>query len=176
MKQMNLRLLVFTVVMFTALITGRGVAYGQYANSQPVAQPPSDPGPDQYIEMLRKDVRSLRKQIVAANLDLTDDEAVKFWPIYDQYTADLRKINDTKVALIKDYARNYTTMTDEQAEAYVRGRAAVDESVNRLRLKYFPVFHRVLSGKTAATFFQIDWRISQMIDLQLASQMPLIQP
>ncbi len=176
MKQMNLRLLVFTVVMFTALITGRGVAYGQYANSQPVAQPPSDPGPDQYIEMLRKDVRSLRKQIVAANLDLTDDEAVKFWPIYDQYTTDLRKINDTKVALIKDYARNYTTMTDEQAEAYVRGRAAVDESVNRLRLKYFPVFHRVLSGKTAATFFQIDWRISQMIDLQLASQMPLIQP
>jgi hypothetical protein len=67
-------------------------------------------------------------------------------------------------------------MTDDQAEAYVRGRAAVDESVNRLRLKYFPVFHRVLSGKTAATFFQIEWRIGLMIDLQLASQMPLIQP
>jgi len=175
MKLMNLRLLVFTVVMFTTLITCRGVAYGQYANSQPVVQSPSDPGTDQYIEMLRKDVRSVRKQIVAANLDLTDDEAVKFWPIYDRYTADLGKINDTKVALIKDYARNYTTMTDGQAEAYVRGRAAVDESVNRLRLKYFPVFHRVLSGKTA-TFFQIDWRISLMIDLQLASQMPLIQP
>jgi hypothetical protein len=176
MKQMIFRWLVFTVVMFTALIAGSGVAYGQYASSQPVALPPSDPGTDQYIEMLRKDVRSLRKQIVAANLDLTDDEAVKFWPIYDQYTADLRKINDTKFALIKDYAQNYTTMTDEQAEAYVRGRAAVDESVNRLRLKYFPVFHRALSGKTAATFFQIEWRISLMIDLQLASQMPLIQP
>jgi hypothetical protein len=176
MKQMNLSPLVVTVVMFTVLIAGRGVAYGQDADSQPVAHPSSDPDTDQYIDMLRKDVRSLRKQIVAANLDLTDDEAVKFWPIYDQYTADLRKINDTKVALIKDYARNYTTMTDEQAEAYVRGRAAVDESVNRLRLKYFPVFHRVLSGKTAATFFQIEWRISLMIDLQLASQMPLIQP
>jgi len=173
---MNFRLLVFTVVMCTALITSRGVAYGQYANSQPVAQPTSDSSTDQYIEMLRKDVRSLRKQTVAANLDLTDDEAVKFWPIYDQYTADLGKINDTKVALIKDYARNYTTMTDEQAEAYVKGRAAVDESVNRLRLRYFPIFHRVLSGKTATTFFQIEWRLSLMIDLQLASQMPLIQP
>jgi hypothetical protein len=176
MIRMNLKMLVCTVVVFTALIAGPGVASGQHAASQPVAQSTSDASTDQYIEMLRKDVRSLRKQIVAANLDLTDAEAVKFWPIYDQYTADLGKINDTKVALIKDYARNYTTMTDEQAEAYVRGRAAVDESVNRLRLKYFPVFHRVLSGKTAATFFQIEWRISLMIDLQLASQMPLIQP
>jgi hypothetical protein len=174
--RMNLKLLICTAAIFTALIAAPGVSYGQDAATQPVAQPLSDPGTDQYIEMLRKDVRSLRKQIVAANLDLTDDEAVKFWPIYDKYTDDLRKINDTKVALVKDYARNYTTMTDEQAEAYVRGRAGVDESVNRLRLKYFPVFHRVLSGKTAATFFQIDWRISQMIDLQLASQMPLIQP
>jgi hypothetical protein len=101
---------------------------------------------------------------------------VKFWPIYDQYSADLGKINDTKVALIKGYARNYTTMTDEQAEAYVKGRAGIDESVNRLRVKYFPVFRRVLSGKAAATFFQIEWRLGLMIDLQLASQMPLIEP
>jgi len=177
MMRMNLKLLVCTAVVFTTFIAGRGMAYGQDAISQPVASSTADSSSaDQYIEMLRKDVRSLKKQIVAANLDLTDDEAVKFWPIYDQYTADLGKINDTKIALIKDYARNYTTMTDEQAEAYVRGRADVDQSVNRLRLKYFPAFHRVLPGKTAATFFQIEWRISLMIDLQLASQMPLIQP
>lgn len=176
MLRMILKLLICTAVVFTPLIAGPQVAYGQDAPSQPVAHSTSDASADQYIEMLRKDVRSLRKQIVAANLNLTDEEAVKFWPIYDQYTTDLAKINDTKVALIKEYARNYTSMTDEQAEAYVRGRAAVDESVTRLRLKYFPAFHRVLSGKTAATFFQIEWRISLMIDLQVASQMPLIQP
>ncbi len=174
--RMGLKLLIYTVVMLTTFIASRGSAYGQDTNFQSAVQPASDSDTDQYIELLRKDVRSLKKQVIAANLDLTDKEAEKFWPIYDQYTADLSRINDTKVALIKDYARNYTTMTDEQAEAYVRGRAAVDESVNRLRLKYFPVFHRVLSGKTAATFFQIEWRISLMIDLQLASQMPLIQP
>lgn len=139
MMRMNLKLLICTTVVFTALIAGPGVAYGQDATSQPVAQPTSDASTDQYIEMLRKDVRSLKKQVIAANLDLTDKEAEKFWPIYDQYTVELAKINDTKVALIKDYAQNYSSMTDEQAEAYVRGRAAVDESVNRLRLKYFPV-------------------------------------
>src|SRR5215470_3665022 len=171
----SLKLLVSTIVLLTGLFAGHGLAYGQYANSQPVAQPASDSDIDQYIDLLRKDIRSVKKQVIAANLDLSDDEAVKFWPIYDQYAADLAKINDTKAALIKDYAQNYTVMTDEQAEAYVKGRAAVDESVNHLRLKYFPAFRRVLSGKTAARFFQIEWRISLMIDLQLASQMPLIQ-
>ena len=171
----SLKLLVSTIVLLTGLFAGHGSAYGQDANLQPVAQPASDSDIDQYIDLLRKDVRSVKRQVIAANLDLTDDEAVKFWPIYDQYTAELAKINDTKFALIKDYAQNYETMTDEQAEAYVKGRAAVDESANRLRLKYFPVFRRVLSGKTAAKFFQIEWRISLVIDLQLASQMPLIQ-
>ena len=173
--RMMIKLLAPTLVMFIALIAGHRSAYGQDANSQPVLQPASDSDIDQYIDLLRKDVRSVKKQVIAANLDLTDDEAVKFWPIYDQYTKELAKINDTKAALIKDYAQNYTTMSDEQAEAYVKGRAAVDESVNRLRLKYFPAFRRVLSGKTTSKFFQIEWRIDMMIDLQLASQMPLIQ-
>ena len=172
---MNVKSLVSTIVMFTVLFVGHGLAYAQYTNSQPVARLTTDSDIDQYIDVLRKDVRSVKKQVIAANLDLTDDEAVKFWPIYGQYAAELAKINDTKIALIKDYAQNYTIMTDEQAEAYVKGRAAVDESVNHLRLKYFPLFRRVLSGKTTAKFFQIEWRISLMIDLELASQMPLIQ-
>ena len=172
--RMSLKSLLPTILVLTAILGGR-VSYCQDSTPEPAAQLVSDSASDQYIELLRKDVRSLKKQVIAANLDLTDKEAEKFWPLYDQYSAELRKVNDTKMALIKDYAENYTTMTDEQAEAYVKGRAAVEESTNRLRLKYLPIFHRVLSGKTAATFFQIEWRISLLIDLQLASQIPLIQ-
>lgn len=173
--RMSLKSLLTTVLLLTAILAGQGVARGQDGNAKASAQPASDSASDQYIELLRKDVRSMKKQIIAANLDLTDKEAEKFWPLYDQYSTELRKINDTKMALIKDYAQNYATMTDEQAETYVKGRAAVEESVNRLRLKYFPVFHQVLPGRTTATFFQIEWRISLLIDLQLASQIPLIR-
>jgi hypothetical protein len=171
----SLKPILSTVLILTTILAGSGMACGQDSHSKPSAQPASDSASDQYIDLLRKDVQSMKKQVIAANLDLTDKESEKFWPLYDQYTADLGKINDTKIALIKDYAQNYSTVTDEQAEAYVKGRAAVDESVHHLRLKYFPIFHRVLSGKTTATFFQIEWRLSMMIDLQLASQMPLIQ-
>ena len=125
---------------------------------------------------MRKDIRSQKKQIIAANMSLTEAEAEKFWPIYDQYTAALTKINDTKVALVKEYLASYSTITDQQAESYVKRWAAVDQSVTQLRIKYFPVFHQVLSGKSTALFFQMDHRLGLLIDLQVTAQMPIIEP
>lgn len=130
---------------------------------------------DQDIKLLRKNLRSQKKQVVAANMNLTDAEAAKFWPVYDQYAADLAKINDTKVALINDYLATLDTMNGDQAESYLRKRAAVEESIMQLRLKYIPSFRKVLSGRETALFFQIDWRLGLMIDMQLA-KMPMIDP
>src|SRR5215510_15674009 len=65
---------------------------------------------DDDITLLRKDLRAEKKQIVAANMDLTDAEAEKFWPVYDQYAADLAKIYDTKIALFQEYLENYDSM------------------------------------------------------------------
>jgi hypothetical protein len=131
---------------------------------------------DESIRLFRKDVRSLKKQIISANLELTEGEAQQFWPIYDRYTAEMGKIEDRKFELLKEYARNYDTITDAQADAYIKGRAAVEESILQLRLKYLPIFRRVLSGKSSALFTQIDWRLGLVVDLQLASQLPMIEP
>jgi hypothetical protein len=131
---------------------------------------------DEDIKLFRKDLRSVRKQIIAANINLSDKEAEQFWPLFDQYTQELVAKQDRKYALLKEYAANYTTLTDEEAEKYVRGRADVDETILQVRLKYFPAFRKVLSGKSTALFFQLDWRLGLIMDLQLASQTPLIEP
>jgi hypothetical protein len=130
---------------------------------------------DQNIEMLRKDIRSKKKQLIAANLKLSDTEATKFWPVYDQYTADLVKINNEKYALIKDYADNWGTMTDAQADSLIKRSLAVDEQVAQLRIRYVPIFNQVVPGTKTATFFQLDRRIQALIDLQLSAQLPLVQ-
>jgi len=126
------------------------------------------------IQSLTKDLKSQQKQIVAANLTLTDVEAEKFWPVYDRYAEALAKINDTKVTLIEEYAQGYDTMTDEQAQDYIQRRAAAEQSILELRQKYVPIFGKVLTGKETALFFQIEWRLGLFLDLQLA-QMPLIE-
>ena len=74
----------------------------------------------QDLDLLRQDLRSKRKQLIAANLKLTDAEATKFWPVYDQYVTELVMINDKKFALIQEYADNWGTMTSEQSLSFIR--------------------------------------------------------
>jgi hypothetical protein len=149
-------------------------------SSSPQTQPPStqpaQSSIDQDIDLFRKDIRSQKKQMIAANMKLTDKEAELFWPIYDQYTAELVKINDQKYAAIKQYAQNYDTLTDDQAVTLTRQVLEVDGSVAQLRQKYIPLFRKVIAGKKTATFFQLDRRLVMLIDLQLASQIPLVEP
>lgn len=130
---------------------------------------------DQEIKLLRQDIRSKKKQLIAANLNLTDSEATKFWPVYDQYTAELSKINDQKYAMIKDYAQNWGTITDDQAKLSIRKWLDLDTAVTQLRAKYVPIVNQVLPGKKMATFFQMDRRISMLMDVQLSSQVPFVQ-
>jgi hypothetical protein len=163
----------FVWVGVTAMVMLSGLAQRQsLAQATPAAQSSTD----QDVELLRKDIRSEKKQIIAANLTLTDSEATKFWPLYDQYTAELVKINDTKYAAIKDYATNYDTLTDAKALELTRQMLEVDQSVAQLRIKYTPMFSKVVSGKKTALFFQLDRRLLMLIDLQLASAIPMVQP
>ncbi|MBV8829409.1 MAG: hypothetical protein JO108_09320 [Acidobacteriaceae bacterium] len=131
---------------------------------------------DAEVNMMRKDLRDQKKQIVAANLPLNGDEAAKFWPVYGSYTEETIKINDQRYALIKEYAANYNNMTDQIAASLIRRWLGVDQATTQLRLDWIPKFEQVLGEKKAAMFFQIDHRIGMMVELQLSSQLPLIQP
>ena len=129
---------------------------------------------DQDIEMLRADLRTQRKQITAQNLNLTADEATKFWPIFDQYRQEAIKPNDERWAVIKEYAANYNTMSDAQAQDYIKRSTAVDQQLLALRMKYVPVFEKVISPTKTALWYQIDRRIDLLINLQLSTAIPMI--
>ena len=128
------------------------------------------------INLMRKDMRDQKKQIVAANLPLTGDEAARFWPVYDVYTQETIKVNDARYGLVQEYAANYNTMTDAQAASYIRRWIGVDEAGTKLRVQWIPKFEAVLGQKKATMFFQIDRRLGLMQEIQLSSQLPLVQP
>ena len=130
---------------------------------------------NQEMDLLRSDLRSKRKQLIAANLKLTDAEATKFWPVYDQYVAELIKINDRKFGLIQEYADNWGKMTNDQSLSFIRSWVDMDIEIAHLRQKYVPIVAKILDGKKTATFFQLDRRIAMMIEVQMSSQMPLVQ-
>jgi Spy/CpxP family protein refolding chaperone len=167
------------LVVVSALLLCNVAMFAQAAQ-KPMAQSASGAGAqsngisNEDIEMLRADLRAQRKEITAQNMTLTADEATKFWPIFDQYRKEAIQPNDERWAVIKDYATNYDTMTDAQAQDYLKRANAVDQQLLALRMKYVPVFEKVISSKKTALWYQIDRRIDLLINLQLSAAIPMV--
>ena len=139
------------ISILAAMFVLQGVLlYGQAAQPAPTQTPTVS---DQDIQLLRQDIRSQKKQLIAANLQLTDAEATKFWPVYDAYTQETIKVNDQRYPLIKEYAQTYDTMTDVQAKSLIKRWAGTDGAFITLRGQWMPKFEAVLPGKKAALFF-----------------------
>lgn len=143
---------------------------------QTAAGDKADKATDDAVQLLRQDIRSERKQLVAANLPLTDTEATKFWPVYDRYTAEVTKLGDSRYALVKEYAQNYSTLTDAQANTLIKKVLASDEALAQLRTKWIEEFEKVISPKKTAMYLQIDRRLGMLLDLQITSEIPLVKP
>lgn len=170
-KKLALLIVVSAMLLATVSISAQNAQSSQSvpgANAQPTA------AADQDIQLLRQNIQAQRKQITAANMPLTPDEATKFWPLYDQYRQEASKNGDERWALIQEYAKNYQTMTDAQANDYIKREAANEQKVITLRMKYVPMFEKVISPKKTALFCQIDHRVDLMIQLQLASTIPMV--
>jgi len=162
------------LVVASALLLSSVPVFAQAEQSVPGAGAAPNADLDHDIQMLREDIRSQRKQIIAANLTLTDAEATKFWPIYDQYAAEVAKISDARVALIKEYAASYNTMTEAQANDFMKRAAAIDQQFTELRSKYVPIFEKAIPPKKTALWYQIDRRLDLLLNLQLAASIPVV--
>ena len=130
---------------------------------------------DAYIELLRSDVKTKKVAIITEVIQFTNEEAKVFWPVYREYDFELSKIGDGRLELIKDYAQNYETMTDEKARDLVERALKLEGKRTKLKKKYFKKFDKVLPSKTVAKFFQLENQINLLIDLQIASELPLIK-
>ena len=131
---------------------------------------------DKDVALLRKNLQAESKQIITKNMQLTDSEAAAFWPLYDQYAAEVRKVNDTRFGLVKQYAKIYKTMTPDQADALIKLLAEADQTIISLRVQYLPKFEQALPGAKAALFMQLDRRLDSLFNVQIASQLPAIKP
>jgi hypothetical protein len=146
------------------------------ANSTVLAQRETENGVmvEKNLDLLRRDIRAEKKKIIAANLSLTETEATKFWPVYDQYVAEMTKHNDEFYTLIKDYAANQKTITDAQASSVLKRWVEIQIEQAKTRQKYIPLVEKVIPARKAALFFQIDRRLYAVLDMQVVSELPLI--
>jgi hypothetical protein len=137
--------------------------------------PSAHTGTDTDIALLRSDVQAQRTDVVAHTMQLNDADAKNFWPLYREYVNKEQAIGDQRVSLIKDYANQYDTMNDTQADGLVDRMLKFEKARTALRADYYPKFKKAIGAKQAAKFLQVDHSLNLLVDLQIASAVPIIQ-
>ena len=128
-----------------------------------------------YVELLRSDVRARKVGIITEVMQFTEAEDAKFWPVYREYETELAKINDDRLALVREYAVSYDKMTDAVADRLARGALDLEARRNVLKTKYYDRFKSTLSARTAARFLQVENQILLLLDLQIAASLPIVR-
>jgi len=127
-----------------------------------------------YVELLRRDVRQEKAEIMGAVMVLSADDAAKFWPIYTEYDKELTKLNNQRVENIKEYARNYTQMTDQKADELIQRSLTYQKQRSDLFAKTYERVKQSVGAITAARFVQVENQLLMIIDLQIASSLPVV--
>jgi hypothetical protein len=122
---------------------------------------------------LRSDVRHQKAEIMGAVMQLDVDQAAKFWPIYSEYNAELTNLNNLRLANIDEYARTYDQMTDPKADELIQNAMNYRKQRSDLLAKYYDRVKASLGPIEAARFVQIEDQLLTIIDLQIASALPI---
>ena len=128
-----------------------------------------------YIELLRSEMRGERTAVVTESLGMTEAQSTAFWPIYRDYERDLAALNDQRIALIKEYALAYDTMTDEMAKSFVGRAFKIREQRLALLKKYYAKVEKVLLPKLASRWAQVEDAMNSIVDLQISASIPLMK-
>jgi len=160
-----------TILLAALAICAAGLASAQ----TPQAATPSQADVDKAIAQLRADAAKDVNAIIGASMNFTSDEAAKFWPLYKPYETQRKALMDERLAIIKEYAANYTTMSDAKAAELAQRALALEEKGAAAKRSFMAELQKVLPGKTVARFYQVNTRIDLLRDLWFARDVPLVQ-
>ncbi|MEJ2008653.1 MAG: hypothetical protein P8Z30_10950 [Acidobacteriota bacterium] len=166
-----------TLFVLPVLVAFPAAAQTQTTAQTPAASATTDPQETNikaYIELLRGDVQQQKAEIMGSVMVLSAADAAKFWPIYSDYEAALNKLSDQRVANIREYARSYNDMTDEKADELIKNAMAYQKQRSELLEKTYERVKQALGGVTAARFVQVESQLLHIIDLQIASALPIV--
>ena len=127
------------------------------------------------IELTRQQIQTERQALVTAGMELTDEQAAKFWPVYREYRAELAPIGDRQVELIMGYADKYGSVDDDYAQKMLDEHLNIQQAKLEVLRKYVPRFLAVLPAVKVARFYQIENKLDAVVAFDLAASIPVLQ-
>ena len=161
------------IVTLVLLLTGGAAVHVQSPSTMASPKETKELNLTAYAELLRSDLRTQKVAIITEVVGFTEAEDKAFWPIYRQYDAEMSKLGDERVALISDYSKNYANLTDEVADKIARGALDLQAKRQAVSARYYDQIAKAIPPRTALRAWQVENQLQLLIDLQIASALPI---
>ena len=130
---------------------------------------------DQWVELMRQDINTQKTLILTEAMQLDAEQSDKFWPVVREYDLKRAEIVDKRLALIRQYADNYTSMTPDMAEDIMKESMKIDSDMAKLKKDYFGKVSKELTAVEAARWMQVENFVDNLLRLQVQAELPLVQ-
>jgi hypothetical protein len=127
------------------------------------------------MQILLDTLQANKQALVDVNLDLTDEEAVAFWPVYERYQGELEALQARLLEVIEAYGASFGKTTDEQANVLIDDYLTVELDRAALRRKYLEPMTEALPGRKVMRFYQIENKIDAVVRYDLAASIPVVE-
>ena len=131
-----------------------------------------EPTIDSTIAVVRANMQADRTTLITTGMNFNEKDGAEFWPIYKQYEYERSRLDDDRVAVIKEYIQKYPNLSDAEAKPMAEKMLECDSRLAELKKKYYKRFNKVLPALTVAKFFQLERRVDLMMDMQVESSLP----
>jgi hypothetical protein len=115
-----------------------------------------------------------KKAVVASFVHPTDLQKDAFWALYDEYEVARKENGLKRIELLKKYAAQYNTMTDEQADAWTNEVIKLQTATDKLIVTYYNKIKKATSATVATQFYQIEGFILTAIRMEVLEKVPFL--
>ena len=149
-----------------------GIVFAQEPQQQPQQQKMNM---NDYLALAKEDLAVQSKKLMLVNMQLTEEEGKKYWPIYDGYFAERSKIMDERMDMFKMISEKYGSMTEEDAAKIAETFFGIEEKLSKLEKDTYNKIKDELSNLRGIQFLQIQRQIDTIVRLQISAQFPLLK-
>jgi hypothetical protein len=115
----------------------------------------------------REKVEQLRVAYLTKHLELTTEEAEKFWPVYNEFTDKLRESKKTKMKLAKELKENVDNLKDSEIKTKTDAILSEEQKEVDLKKEYNPKIAAVIGYKRTVKLVSLEREFRQELRKEL---------
>lgn len=126
------------------------------------------------VNMIIDIFKTEKKAMVQDYMELDEEQAKKFWPIYEEYEENRKALVEKRIAMLGKFADHHSKLSDAMAKEIAEEFFTLRNEDYKMQKKYFKKISKAIGAAKATYFIQLEEYIRTAINYELDDVIPFV--